>query len=257
LFKSALIKDSSLLIAELLKSITEKLSNITYNEKIINLIMVQLTSFFEWLASCGDINTIIPIMKEILSYEIFDYRQISSLIPSDDVQLIIEWFKQQAIELPIILLQKSLPDDFNFECKTLKSKVLELLKLLLNGTITYDIFKNKLQNIGKDLGLLEKYYKIEENIFEFLELEQSLDLVKSWPLQKIQIKFDFNLPKLQKQEDNKLYFEQANLVILHQLYANSLSYSKFIDEEKKIDPTLRRLINYIKNKAQIAETLYI
>ncbi len=256
LLRSALVKDSSLIIAELLESIREKLSSITDNEKIINLIMIQLASFFEWLVSSDDFNTIIPIMKEILSHEVINYHQVSSLIPSNNINIITEWFKQQVIEIPIILLQKSLSNDFTYECENLKHDILEIFKLFINGTITYDILEKRLQDIGKKLGL-EKIYKIEENIFEFLELDQSLDLVKSYPLQEIRTKFNFNLPKFQKRENDQKYIEQVNLIILYQIYNNSLTYCKFIEEEKAIDPSLKRLIQYIKSKIQISETLYI
>ncbi len=257
LFKSALIKDSSLLIAELLKSVSDKLREITLNEKIINLIKLQFTSFFEFLVTIEDLNTVIPLMKNILSHEIFDYRQISSLIPSNDLEIITEWFKRQVIDLPIILLEKSFSADFTFEFDTFKNEISELFKFFINGTITYDIFEKRLHDMEKSLGYLELLDTNDENIFEFLELEQSQELVKSYPLQKIRTKFDFNIPKLQKLAGTKNFNQKLNFVILYRVFKNILSYCQFIEEEKKIDPSLNRLILYIKTKIQSIETLYI
>lgn len=257
LFKSALIKDSSLIIAELLKSISDKLSEITLNEKIINLIKLQFTSFFEFLVAFDDLNTITPIMKDILSQEVFDYHQISSLIPSNDVEIITEWFKRQVIDLPIVLLEKSFSADFTFEFDTFKNEILALFKFFINGTITYDTLEKRLHDMEKSLGYLELLNTYDENLFEFLELEQSLELVKSYPLQKIRTKFDFNIPKLKKLASTKDFNEKLNFVILYRVFQNILSYCQFIDDEKKIDPSLNRLIMYIKTKLQSTETLYI
>ena len=256
IFKTAMSDNVELGIGEILASIREKLE-IVQDEKLINLVMVQFTSFFEFLVSSENINNIIHVLKHILSQQVFDYRQSTPFVSTEDVELITEWFKKQVIDLPIAMLQKMYSVDLKYDIEEVKNEFLELFKLFIQGTITIEKLEKKLIVAGKKIGVLEKFYKMEDNILEFFELKQSLDLIKNHSLNKIRTKFDFNIPNLPDQNGEKNIQENINIIILIRVFDNIISYCEFIEDERSIDPTLKRLVTYIKQKIEVADSLYI
>lgn len=257
LFKTAMSIDIDLGIGDVLNSIRDKLEELIQNEKIIDLIIMQFMSFFEFLISSEDLLTIIPILKPILLQKTIDYRQLTPFIASSDVKIIIEWFKKQVIDLPIAMMMKMYSIDLQDELLNAQKEFLDLFKLFIQDTIPSDNIEKMLLEIGKKIGILDKIYKMEDNIFEFFEMQQSLDLVKDHSLNKIRTKFDFNIPRLPQNLDDKGMQENAKIIIYLRVFDSIMVYCEFIEEERRIDPTLKRLVSYIKHKIQVVESLYI